>query len=75
MIKTKYYYLLSFMILGLVLISFKSKVKEDSNKTEVSKVWKVDFLDEFDTFNQDNWQDQRIWVNNEKQCYVPDNEF
>jgi len=63
------------MILGLVLISFKSKVKEDSNKTEVSKVWKVDFLDEFDTFNLDNWQDQRIWVNNEKQCYVPDNEF
>ena len=75
MIKTKYYYLLSFMILGLVLISFKSKVKEDSNKTEVTNVWKVDFLDEFDTFNLDNWQDQRIWVNNEKQCYVPDNEF
>jgi beta-glucanase (GH16 family) len=37
--------------------------------------WKVDFLDNFDTFNEDNWQDQLLWVNNEDQCYVPDNEF
>ncbi|MDH3831852.1 MAG: family 16 glycosylhydrolase [Gammaproteobacteria bacterium] len=37
--------------------------------------WKVDFLDNFDTFNQDNWQDQLLWVNNEDQCYVADNEF
>jgi beta-glucanase (GH16 family) len=37
--------------------------------------WKVDFLDNFDTFNKDNWQDQLLWVNNEDQCYVPDNEF
>jgi len=37
--------------------------------------WEVDFFDNFDTFNPDNWQDQRIWVNNEKQCYVPDNKF
>ena len=37
-------------------------------------VWEVDFFDDFETFNPENWQDQRIWVNNEKQCYVPDNE-
>ena len=37
--------------------------------------WKVDFLDNFDTFNKDNWQDQLLWVNNEDQCYVPDNQF
>ncbi len=37
--------------------------------------WQVDFLDEFDTFNPANWQDQMIWVNNEDQCYVPDNQF
>ena len=37
--------------------------------------WKVDFLDNFDTFNKDNWQDQLLWVNNEDQCYVADNEF
>ena len=37
--------------------------------------WKVDFFDDFETFDHDNWQDQRIWVNNEKQCYVPDNQY
>ena len=37
--------------------------------------WKVDFFDDFETFNYNNWQDQRIWVNNEKQCYVPDNQY
>lgn len=37
--------------------------------------WQVDFLDEFDRFNPENWQDQMIWVNNEDQCYVPDNQF
>ena len=37
--------------------------------------WQTDFFDDFDTFNPDNWQDQMIWVNDEKQCYVPDNEF
>jgi beta-glucanase (GH16 family) len=39
-----------------------------------SKSWTVDFLDNFDSFNSDNWQDQMLWVNNEKQCYVPDNQ-
>jgi beta-glucanase (GH16 family) len=37
--------------------------------------WQVDFLDEFDSFNPENWQDQMIWVNNEDQCYVPGNQF
>ena len=37
--------------------------------------WVVDFLDNFDTFNTDNWQDQLLWVNDEDQCYVPDNQF
>lgn len=69
-------------ILVLVLIAFsilitgcKEKNKKPMVVEESNEVWKVDFLDNFDTFNQDNWQDQRIWVNNEKQCYVPDNEF
>jgi len=39
------------------------------------KVWKTDFLDDFDTFNSDNWQDQMIWVNGEHHCYVPDNQY
>ncbi len=34
--------------------------------------WQTNFFDDFDTFNAENWQDQRLWVNNEDQCYVPD---
>jgi len=45
------------------------------NKVAVSPIWKVDFLDNFDSFNEENWQDQRLWVNHEYQCYVPDNMY
>ena len=70
-------------ILTILVIAFLSVTIgcADSNKKKeqltslTSDVWEVDFLDDFDTFNSDNWQDQRIWVNNEKQCYVPDNQF
>jgi len=34
--------------------------------------WEVDFFDDFDRFDADNWQDQRVWVNDEDQCYVSD---
>ena len=39
------------------------------------QVWAVDFFDDFDRFDPNNWQDQILWVNNEDQCYVRDNEF
>lgn len=39
------------------------------------EVWTTDFFDDFNTFNPDNWQDQMLWVNNEHQCYVPDNQY
>jgi len=42
---------------------------------KTNMVWEVDFFDDFKTFDPANWQDQRIWVNNENQCYVPDNEY
>ncbi|TLX71049.1 glycoside hydrolase family 16 protein [Labilibacter sediminis] len=74
MIKIDYRLLLSFMLLGMSLISCKTNGKENSNENVMSNVWEVDFLDEFDTFNPDNWQDQLLWVNNETQCYVPDGE-
>ena len=32
--------------------------------------WQVDFFDDFDSFNEDNWQDQILWVNDEDQCYL-----
>ena len=34
--------------------------------------WQVDFLDDFDVFDPENWQDQILWVNNENHCYVRD---
>ena len=65
-----------FTFLAISLISCKSEDKKDATNTlNESTVWGVDFLDEFDTFNPDHWQDQRIWVNNETHCYVPNGEF
>ena len=37
--------------------------------------WHVDFFDDFESFDPENWQDQILWVNDEDQCYVRDNEF
>ena len=37
--------------------------------------WKTDFFDDFESFDADNWQDQMLWVNDEDQCYVPDNQY
>lgn len=34
--------------------------------------WQTNFFDDFKVFDPENWQDQRIWVNSEDQCYVPD---
>jgi beta-glucanase (GH16 family) len=75
MTKSNNLYILSFILLVMSLISCINKVKKESNNLEKTNVWEIDFLDEFDSFNPENWQDQRIWVNDEKHCYVPDNEF
>ena len=37
--------------------------------------WKTVFLDEFETFDTDNWRDQILWVNGEDQCYVRDGKY
>lgn len=34
--------------------------------------WVTSFFDDFDSFNEANWQDQLLWVNDEDQCYVRD---
>ena len=36
--------------------------------------WRIDFLDNFDSFDPENWQDQILWVNDEDHCYVRDGE-
>ncbi|MFK7949694.1 MAG: family 16 glycosylhydrolase [Saprospiraceae bacterium] len=62
----------STLLLGIISCTDGDKKVEE--KAETTTTWETDFFDDFDTFNKENWQDQRIWVNNEKQCYVPDNE-
>ena len=47
----------------------------DVNDAHTQSEWTVDFHDNFDFFNPENWQDQRIWVNNENHCYVPDGQY
>jgi beta-glucanase (GH16 family) len=59
-------------ILLLPLISFTSI---DHNVCSENAIWGQDFFDDFTSFNKDNWQDQRIWVNNETHCYVPNGEL
>ncbi|MEL7148978.1 MAG: family 16 glycosylhydrolase [Bacteroidota bacterium] len=72
-------YTLFLTFLIVTSCSNNNKATESNNDTPTdttaTTTWEVDFFDDFDTFNPDNWQDQRIWVNNEKQCYVPDNEY
>tara|TARA_B110000967_G_scaffold164851_1_gene172304 strand:+ start:473 stop:1333 length:861 start_codon:yes stop_codon:yes gene_type:complete len=58
-----------------VIFSCKGDTKKNKAAQESTAHWQVDFFDDFDTFNEDNWQDQMIWVNNENQCYVPDGQF
>jgi len=71
-----YIYTLSFTFIAISLISCRTEHKNEIAQTQVqSTVWEVDFIDEFDTFNPDNWQDQRIWVNNETHCYVPNGNY
>uniref|UniRef100_UPI004048F2C8 glycoside hydrolase family 16 protein n=1 Tax=Flavobacterium sp. TaxID=239 RepID=UPI004048F2C8 len=78
MTQTFYPKIVSLFLVAIFITSCKSEIQENvevSSEKMVSEVWEVDFLDEFDNFNPDNWQDQRIWVNNETHCYVPDNEY
>lgn len=41
-----------------------------SEETASAPGWKISFFDDFDTFDDANWQDQLLWVNDEDQCYV-----
>lgn len=66
-------HLLRLLCLGLVtLIGACSPNNKKATTESNSNPWQVDFFDDFDSFNEDNWQDQMIWVNNENHCYVPD---
>ena len=57
------------MIAAACTVFGEERISGDSSE---AAAWKVDFFDDFDTFNPENWQDQLLWVNDEDQCYVPD---
>ena len=59
----------------LALVMYGCAATNGNQQPMVSGSWQTDFFDDFDTFDADNWQDQRIWVNNEYHCYVPDNQY
>ena len=61
-------------VISLIVTALLS-VAACSDKGKQTGAWEVDFFDDFDTFNDENWQDQILWVNNEDQCYVRDNEM
>ena len=69
------------IVLRLIVVIFGYASIACSTSTSKNKslnseeTWKIDFFDDFNSFESENWQDQRIWVNNEKQCYVPDGNF
>ena len=64
-----------FRALVLVLIPLLGACGAGDSASHGEPAWQVDFFDDFDTFDPDNWQDQLLWVNDEDQCYLPDGEL
>jgi len=60
-------------IIASVILVFASF--DVDSKQQDSDGWKTVFLDEFETFDSDNWRDQILWVNDEDQCYVRDGKY
>lgn len=66
---------LLFLLVSTTIFYTTSLPASPSIQAESPVKWKVDFLDDFDEFNEQNWQDQLLWVNDEDHCYVPNGEF
>lgn len=64
--------------LAIVVLFLSGTTIAETSKDVADKytaaTWKTNFFDDFESFNDRNWQDQMLWVNNEKQCYVPNNQ-
>ena len=73
--KNKLLLAILFLLLAFAISYYVNTDEPTPDSLVSSSQWEVDFFDDFDTFNEDNWQDQRIWVNDEKQCYVPDGQY
>ncbi len=59
----------------LLLLPLLAACGAGDTEESASAVWHEDFFDDFDSFDDDNWQDQILWVNNEDQCYLRDGEL
>lgn len=66
---------MKYLIMASMLSFLTLSCTKPSNEANAVQEWEVDFIDDFETFNPNNWQDQRIWVNEENQCYVPDGQY
>ena len=64
---------LSFLLVTFFMFTILISCKDQAEPSSVD--WRIDFFDDFNFFNENNLQDQRIWVNNETHCYVPNGEF
>ena len=60
--------------LPMLIILFFLAIPHSGSAPADPPVWRVDFFDDFDSFDPGNWQDQMLWVNEEDHCYVPDNQ-
>jgi len=59
----------------LLLLPLLGACAAEHAESPPAATWQVDVFDDFDSFNDENWQDQLLWVNNEDQCYLRDGEL
>ena len=65
--------MIRFCFLALVALAWPLALTAETPPETGDGGWKVDFFDDFESFNEENWQDQILWVNDEDHCYVRDN--
>lgn len=69
----KVWVLVGLAVLAACSDGFQESAPADAQQRNAG--WTVDFFDDFDNFDPQNWQDQILWVNNEDHCYVRGNEL
>jgi beta-glucanase (GH16 family) len=73
MLPSRHHRMTSLVGMPLLLATCASPDAGDPPPAETGESrWEVDFFDDFDRFEPENWQDQLLWVNDEDQCYVRD---
>jgi beta-glucanase (GH16 family) len=62
-------------ILTIAFFTLANAFGSEGSAANPDSGWRTDFFDDFDSFDTNHWQDQILWVNEEDQCYVRDNEY